>query len=170
MILRNFAKLMFSFNLNVVDTVTCTATGDPALSQSVQRLDKLSSVNIRTYGRLANENNSGTSYHCLWFGNGTTPPTVDDYTLAGPTVYTQITLNSSSVSSSVNGIDLTVNITNSGESNITISEIGFVQCCNYGAVMLTRDVIDPVTLAPGEGRTFSLFIDTMSFVTNAAAS
>ena len=53
---------------------------------------------------------------------------------------------------------------------MTINEIGlFLRAGGYGCVMLTRDVLpQPVVLQPGESKGFQIYIDTQSFISNAA--
>lgn len=171
MLLKNFARVMFTSNIDSIESVTCTATGEPVLSPNLQRYIALSTtLSVTSSGYNNNFNASVSADHRIFFGNGTTPPTVDDYALSGDLLNDSLTLNSYSVSYGANGITLTVNVSNSSTGNITISELAWGLSNGNGAVIYTRDVIAPVTLAPSEGRTFSIFIDTMSFVTSAAAA
>lgn len=169
MLLKNFARVMFTDGAGSIKSVTCTASGEPVLSNNLQKYNPPNtSVTIIPTGYDKNTGNSGSAIQKIFFGNGTTPPTVDDYRLSGDLLNGSLTLNSNSISYGANGITLTVNVSNNTTENITISELAWGASNNYGAVIYTRDVIPPVTLAPSEGRTFSIFIDTMSFVTNAS--
>ena len=169
MLLRNFARVMFSNGFSSIKSVTCTATGEPVLSSALQNYKPLSSIiRVSSEGYTNNSTSSTSSNHNIFFGNGTTPPTTDDYCLAGDLLNSSLILNSYSISYAANGITLTVNVRNNSSENITISELAWGASNNYGAVIYTRDVITPVTLAPSEGRTFSIFIDTMSLVTGIA--
>lgn len=171
MLLKNFARVIFSNVSSSIASVTCTATGEPVLSPGLQRYTQLSSsVWVSANGYTQNSGANTSTNHVIFFGNGTTPPTVDDYCLAGDFLNGSLTRISYSVSYAANGITLTINVRNKTTENITISELAWGASCSAGAVIYTRDVITPVTLAPSEGRTFSIFIDTASFVTNAAAS
>lgn len=171
MLLRNFARVIFSASNSSIASVTCTATGEPVLSPGLQRYTPLASIVLVTATGYTQNTTANTSVdHTIFFGNGTTPPTVDDYCLAGTMLNDSLSRNGYAVSYGANGITLTVNVGNNTTEDITISELAWGASCSAGAVIYTRDVITPVTLAPSEGRTFSIFIDTMSFVTNAAAS
>lgn len=171
MLLRNFARVIFTTTSSSITSVTCTATGEPVLSSGLRKYAPLSSVvSVTSTGYTQNTASSTSTDHTIFFGNGTTPPTVDDYCLAGTMLNDSLSRNGYAVSYGANGVTLTVNVGNKSTEDITISELAWGASCPAGAVMYTRDVITPVTLAPSEGRTFSIFIDTMSFVTSAAAS
>ena len=171
MLLKNFARVMFSYDVAYINSVTCTATGEPILSSNLKRYTPLSSsLSIVSAGYTKNSTSTQNALHTIFFGNGTTPPTVDDYCLSGDLLNDSLILNSNSISYGANGVTLTVNVSNNGTKNITISELAWGISNNYGAVIYTRDVITPVTLAPSEGRTFSIFIDTMSLVTGVATN
>lgn len=171
MLLKNFARVIFSTSNSSIASVTCTASGEPVLSPGLQRYTPLASLVLVTpAGYTQNTASSSLIDHVIFFGNGTTPPTVDDYCLAGTMLNASLARYGYAVSYAANGVTLTVNVRNNTTEDITISELAWGASCSAGAVIYTRDVITPVTLAPSEGRTFSIFIDTMSFVTNAAAS
>lgn len=171
MLLKNFARVMFTNASGRINSVTCTATGEPVLSPTLQTYSPIVSIlYINSAGYIQNTSGDTASNHSFFFGNGTTPPTVDDYCLSGDLLNGSLARNSYSISYAANGITLTVNVSNKSTENITISELAWGAFNDNGAVIYTRDVIPPVTLAPSEGRTFSIFIDTMSFVTSAAAS
>lgn len=171
MLLKNFARVIFSAVSNSIASVTCTASGEPVLSPGLQRYIPLASlVSVAATGYTRNSTTNTAVDPVIFFGNGTTPPTVDDYCLAGDLLNGSLSRLSYAVSYAANGVTLTVNVRNNTTENITISELAWGASCSAGAVIYTRDVITPVTLAPSEGRTFSIFIDTVSFVTNAAAS
>lgn len=171
MLLKNFARVIFSAVSSSIASVTCTATGEPVLSLGLQKYTPLAAlVSVATTGYTQNSTANTSTNPVIFFGNGTTPPTVDDYCLSGDLLNGSLTRNSYAISYGANGVTLTVNVKNNTTENITISELAWGVSCSAGAVIYTRDVITPVTLAPSEGRTFSIFIDTASFVTNAAAS
>lgn len=171
MLLKNFARVIFSAVSSSIASVTCTASGEPVLSPGLQRYTPLASlVSVTSAGYTKNTASNTSIDHTIFFGNGTTPPTVDDYCLAGDLLNGSLSRLGYAVSYAANGVTLTVNVRNNTTENITISELAWGVSCSVGAVIYTRDVITPVTLAPSEGRTFSIFIDTASFVTNAAAS
>lgn len=90
-------------------------------------------------------------------GTGTTPPTLNDYWVSGELV----TNVSASFSTSMDiGEDymtakVIITITNTGDSNITIGEVGLVRECYYKSnstrmCLMERTVLDePVTIAVG---------------------
>lgn len=171
MLLKNFARVMFSVAGGAIASVTCTATGEPVLSGDLQKYSSLASaLSLTSTGYSKNDSGSVKPSHVIFFGDGTTPPALDDYRLAGSLLNNGLTLNSNSISYAANGITLTMNVSNKSTENITISELAWGASNNCGAVIYTRDVITPVTLAPSEGRTFSIFIDTMSLVTGVATN
>lgn len=112
----------------------------------------------------------GNATWSFGFGDGTTPPTVDDYKLSGNLVVPSVILNSGSVSNGSNGCTWQMIVINNGTDPITINEIGlFIQQNLCGCVMLTRDVLpETVTLNAGESKGFQIYIDTQSFVSNAS--
>lgn len=102
------------------------------------------------------------------FGDGATPPTIDDLTLSGSYI-TGIQIKQNSVEA-----DFTTNmkmrqfltIKNASESTITIREVGRVAYgdvnssssnYNYYSFLLERSVLDtPLTLAPDESALITL--------------
>lgn len=95
-----------------------------------------------------------SGYGGVFFGNGTTPPTLDDKTLSGDVIST-ITTTASAVSSiDENGnpqITASYTISNTGSEPVTISEVGlFEGLSNWGFVMIERTLLEtPVTIAAG---------------------
>ena len=110
-------------------------------------------------------------------GSGTTPPTVDDYKMENAITEN---LNAGGVTRSFNAntsnSSLTVvqPIVNIGTNTITISEIGlFVKgypTSKDSCILLSRDVIPPVIIAPNESKTFVVTIDFTQMSTSASAS
>lgn len=47
---------------------------------------------------------------------------------------------------------------NNTENNIIVSEVGIMGIWNGAFILIARDVIDPVTIAPGEAYTFTMYI------------
>lgn len=104
-------------------------------------------------------------------GSGTTQPTKEDYKIETPIT----TLTSSGASNNIRRtgvyssdyiITATQSVVNNTSNNITISEIGLFFGTSTGCVLLTRDVITPVTLAVGESKTFILSVDFEQLSTN----
>lgn len=110
-------------------------------------------------------------------GSGTTPPTIDDYKMENAIT---TNLNAGGVTRSFNAntsnSSLTVvqPIVNTGTNTITISEIGLFgkksPTSTYGCILLSRDVITPVTIAPNESKTFVVTIDFAQMSTRASAN
>lgn len=97
-------------------------------------------------------------------GSGTTQPTKEDYKIETP--ITTLTSNGASNNIRQSGVYLsdyiitaTQNVVNNTSNAITISEIGLFTGNSSGCILLTRDVIAPVTLAVGESKTFILSVD-----------
>lgn len=137
------------------------------------------SPNINIYADNYNENNANVSNSLgigLVIGSGTTPPTIDDYKMENAIT---TNLNAGGVTRSFNAntsnSSLTVvqPIVNRGANTITISEIGLFaryDGASNGCILLSRDVITPVTIAPNESKTFVVTIDFTQMSTSASAS
>lgn len=130
---------------------------------------------------IQNNSNSSLFSYGTVLGTGTTPPTPDDYTLSGAAITTIV--NSYSIKNEIDEDNMgmtktaTYTITNSGDTDITIGEIGiFVerrwqsqtttglspQAYHHGFVMIERSVLEaPVTIpAGGIGQvTYSIRLD-----------
>ena len=127
-----------------------------------------------TNGSTAGGTSAGTvfssnNYNKVTLGSGNTPPTVDDLSLENKindlTLLTRTMDNSSAAYGDVNGIvTYTAVYKNNTENNITVSELGVEAGEGYtssgwgGIVLLVREVITPITIAPGETYTFTVKI------------
>lgn len=123
-------------------------------------------------GEISNTRSLGLA---IAIGSGTTTPTINDYKMenaitsnlntAGATRNTVADPSSSIVT-------LTQPITNTGESSITVSEVGVfgAYVADGPCILLARDVINPVTIAPNESKTFVVTIDFAQMSTAASAS
>lgn len=105
-------------------------------------------------------------------GSGTTQPTKEDYKIETP--ITTLTSNGAGNNIRQSGVYLsdyiitaTQNVVNNTSNTITISEIGLFIGNSSGCILLTRDVIAPVTLAVGESKTFILSVDFEQLSTSA---
>jgi hypothetical protein len=113
----------------------------------------------------------------LVIGSGTTTPTINDYKMENAIT---TNLNAGGVTRSFNANNSNSSLTvvqpivNLGASTITISEIGlfakYNAASNTGCLLLSRDIISPVTIAPNESKTFVVTIDFTQMSTNASAS
>lgn len=97
----------------------------------------------------------------LVLGKGTTPATAADIKLENVTEDYEVITQTKDVplkfSSSM--MNITRVIRNTGNTPLTISEVGlYVSYANAftGAMMLAREVIEPVTLQPGEKHSFTM--------------
>ena len=125
-------------------------------------------IDSETY--VQNGNSVGTTSWAFIFGDGTTPPTIEDYKLSGNIVEPSIVSGTGSATNGSNGITWQMTVINNTENSITIGEIGLCnELLGIGCIMLTRDVLpQPVVLEPGASKGFQIFIDTQSFVANAS--
>lgn len=106
----------------------------------------------------AGSNRSGTY---LIFGNGNTPN--DDYSLSSE-ITSGLTCNAMNCAFTKSGIIYTSTITNDSSNPITITEIGLCEDCFlsgefYGQVIVGREEIEPITLQPGDTKSFTYKIN-----------
>ena len=83
------------------------------------------------------------------FGDGSTPVSLDDYKLSGNIIKTYSVIPVVNKAITDNGMEFTCTytLTNTGDSDIVISEVGILSA--WGAVLIERTVLDaPVTIAP----------------------
>lgn len=96
-------------------------------------------------------------------GTGSTAPTADDYCLELP-ITTNLSCDSVSVSRTSLIKTYTATFTNSGSSDITVTEVGFIVYINYEHTysssfsaddfLMDRTVLEtPITIPAGESRT-----------------
>lgn len=107
-------------------------------------------------------------------GTGTTPPTYSDFRIETPVNPTGYSNNSYSVSDDCQQV-LTQSYTNKSSEDIIVTELGlFVTDSDinedYAKVLLTRNVISPVTIKPNETKTFTIKIDYKKFSDAYSAS
>lgn len=112
---------------------------------------------------LKNAPSSAATGIYLVLGTGTTPATAADIKLENVTEDYEIITQTKDVplkfSSSIMTITRTVR--NTGNASLTISEVGlYASYANAftGAIMLAREVIEPVVLQPGEKHPFTMDI------------
>ena len=174
MLLKNFGALLATAFTNAIlqEGVKCT-TGEFPANDSLKRLpqnqNSISQI-LTTATYEANRGGSGNGTFTIGFGDGTTPPTIDDYKFSGSLVTAALGVNRGTISVGCNGTTFQVVVMNKTESAMTIKEIGlFMQVSGSGCVMLTRDVLpEPVVLEIGASKGFEIFIDTQSFIANAS--
>lgn len=135
----------------------CKTTEGKSASASYSWLKQLFSTLLP----LKNVPSSSATGVYLVLGTGTTPATVADIKLENVTEDYEIVTQTKAIplkfSSSM--INITRVIQNTGNAPLTISEVGLY--ASYasaftGAIMLAREVIEPVTLQPGEKHSFTM--------------
>lgn len=106
-------------------------------------------------------------YRGIALGTGTTPPTYSDFRIETPVEPSGYSNNSYSISADCQQV-LTQSYTNKSSEDITVTELGLFVCdsgtySSYTKVLLTRNVISPVTIKPNETKTFTIKIDYNKF-------
>ena len=114
------------------------------------------------------------AYKGIVLGTGTTPPTYSDFRIETPVESSGYSNNSYSISADCQQV-LTQSYTNKSSEDITVTELGlFISDAdsneNYAKVLLTRNVISPVTIKPNETKTFTIKIDYKKFSDAYSAS
>ena len=113
-------------------------------------------------------------YRGIVLGTGTTPPTYQDFKIEAPVESSGYSNNSYSVSADSQQV-LTQSYTNKSSEDIIVAELGIFVCDDntneyYAKVLLSRNVIPPVTIKPNETKTFTIKIDYNKFSDAYSAS
>lgn len=173
MLLKNFGALLAPAltNTTLTEGVKCT-TGELPEAPGLLKMGPSVKLN-EVIDSIEYAQNIPSNYNTEWafgFGTGTTPPTIDDYKFSGDLVTPSYVQSSGVTYNGSNGSFFQMAVTNETQEAMTINEIGlFIKVEQFGCVMLTRDVLpQPVVLQPGEGKGFQIYIDTQSFISNAA--
>ena len=100
-------------------------------------------------------------------GTGTTPPVYSDFKIENPVEPAGYSNDSYSISADCQQV-LTQSYTNKSSEDIIVTELGLFTTDNkddknYAKVLLTRNVISPVTIKPNETKTFTIKIDYNKF-------
>lgn len=104
------------------------------------------------------------TYH-LFLGNGTTPPTADDYKLSGNLIGGLTQQNKSIFACSNDRLEIGGQVVNTNSTAVTVTEVAFGIYLGYsnflqnGTYLITRDVISPVTIQPNDVKIFTVTID-----------
>lgn len=172
MLLKNFGALLATAltNTYLTEGVKCT-TGELPIATSLLRMGPSGSLGevIDSNVYTVNSNTTKSSRWAFGFGTGTTPPTIDDYKFSGDLVTPTFVSASGVAHNGSDGSIFTMVVNNQTQEAMTINEIGLFITAQSGCVMLTRDVFpQPVVLQPGESKGFQIYIDTQSFISNAA--
>ena len=158
MLTNNFAGLV---SLNCRSTASnydvCKTTEGKSASASYSWFKQLFSALLP----LKNVPSSSATGVYLVLGTGTTPATAADIKLENVTEDYESTTQTKDAPLKFSSSIMTITrvIRNTGNSPLTISEVGLY--ASYasaftGAMMLAREVIEPVTLQPGEKHSFTM--------------
>lgn len=96
----------------------------------------------------------------LWVGNGTTPPTVDDYNLESRITDLHLVNKNVLINNNINNnymMLITATFENNTSSDITITELGAVTLNNY-YILFDREVIEPIVIPANGSKTFTITI------------
>lgn len=179
MIMPNFmqSQNIFVDNMNMVGvlkkidgSIEKINSGSGNINYYEQYLRQL--FNITPLGDYSLETFYAGNY--VFLGSGTTEPTEDDYTLESPYAYSDSGLHVTSITQAykpdykTNRV-YTITVRNNSAEDITVSEMGWFCAMSFNGgthsdsdyyrVMLARDVIEPVTIKPGEVRAFPMSIE-----------
>ena len=156
MFLKNWYKIVFGMMsgagmpLQIKDT-SGTARNFAFNSSPAQM------IYFSVYDILKKWTTNPTNDYGVVFGNGDTPVTMDDYKLAGSIVTgcTVTLANGSSCADDGVTIEKTFSVSNTGNADITIKEVGIVHAFYYSSTaykyaLVERTVLDsPVTIPAG---------------------
>lgn len=158
MLTNNFAGLVsLNCQSSAANYNVCKTTDGKPASGGYSWLRSIMSNSLL----LKNAPSSSATGVYIVLGTGTTPATAADISLENVTEDYEIITQTKDVplkfSSSM--INITRVIQNTGNAPLTISEVGLY--ASYasaftGAIMLAREVIEPVTLQPGEKHSFTM--------------
>lgn len=175
MFTNNFRKILFRY----IFGFSTNTTDEPSTNIS----DRPTLISISGSSRYMDDNGHGRGSSGMWFsainslstlstnptdglgyivlGNGTTKPTPEDYRLESQ-ITTNLSCDSVSVSRNTTVKTYTATFSNSGTSDITVTEIGYVSktSYNYNGIykfdnfLMDRTVLEtPITIPAGESRT-----------------
>ena len=117
------------------------------------------------YSESGSYNSTRCNYKGIILGTGTTPPTYSDYKIEN--YNTGLTYSNSTFSWSAPNVIITESATNNTDANIIVSELGVFGAEETRAsnrrILFTRNVIEPVTIKPGETKTFTVKINFDKF-------
>lgn len=185
MVTKNFARFgsgvsivsddtsRFNYNIRVkdIDGNSIIVNGTNATINSsimftyIQEI--FSRINLRSFPvPKTNQNASGSG---MFFGSGITPASSDDYKLENLIEFSDTGL--SVLSATLNQMldentlyNFVYTVKNNGTEPITISELGLISSIYYYdknkvvTFMWARDTFDPITMEPGEIRSFTMTI------------
>ena len=132
----------------------------------------ISSISGAWYTNNGTGNSTSAACKGIILGTGTTPPTYSDYKMEN--YNTGVTYSNSTASWSAPNVIITESATNNSDANIIVSELGVFGLedgsASYKRILLTRNVIEPVTIKPNETKTFTVKINFDKFSDAYSAS
>ena len=179
MILNNFSNLCACLNqnpnyhlrdMNFKDAAGLSPKFYSDYAYSTPRNGGVSLVRITTHG-------NNLTQEPTWFillGKGTTPPTPSDYNFETAIEGASYTSTNSSFVRTGTKLIYSGVITNTGSNSFSFSEVaignwyGGSAAENQTVILLTRDVISPVTVEAGKSKTVTVVIDFAAMATSVA--
>ena len=173
MLLKNFIVLIAS---GVAAPITSSSSNPLYVKATTGNNYKIRSYNDSiksTSGRLYNNTTSDNGIDTFGYfkgialGTGTTPPVYSDFKIENPVEPAGYSNDSYSISADCQQV-LTQSYTNKSSEDIIVTELGLFAVDsnsneNFAKVLLTRNVISPVTIKPNETKTFTIKIDYNKF-------
>lgn len=179
MILNNFSKLCACLNQNPNyyqgDMGFIDASGQSPSFFSNYEYVTPANGGIATFKSQKHGSNlEQTPNWYIFLGKGTTPPTPSDYNFETKIEGASYTSSNSSFVKTGTRLIYSGVITNTGSSSFSFSEVALGNW--YSAIgggtdttiLLTRDVISPVTVEPNKSKAITVVIDFASMATSVA--
>lgn len=182
MLLRNFVVIAAMYSNSKAFYKVRDAENRVISSEYVDRMcmQTTSGANYRETGAQLNY---WSSYTGIVVGTGSTAPTYNDYKMESAVDPSIVSYTSNFLASPPTDtksqitdpmvVTFTQNITNNSGNDITIKEVGLFKCTgstDCASILITRDVISPVTITPNETKTFIVTMDFAQMSTNASSS
>ncbi len=175
MFLKNFSNLLTASMAGIYasNAGLVTYSGGTNETSTGCRIDGTSITTFEFPGYGGNEISNNSNYsdysrYSLAFGCGTREPAIDDYCLENSyTITDNFEWKNCSLTYNGNLIAIVGTIANISDTNLTVSEIGIIMAAyttSVNQILVTRDVISPVTIAPGDIETFTCTMDVASIV------
>lgn len=180
MILNNFGNLCACLNQNpgyyqrdmgFKDATNASPTFSSGYSYVTPTNGGVSLVRIATHGVSLTQ----TPTWFILLGKGTTQPTPSDYNLETEIEGASYTATNASFYRTGTKLIYSGVITNTGSSSFSFSEVALGNYynsingnTNVTVILLTRDVISPVTVEAGKSKTVTVVIDFAAMATSVA--
>ena len=179
MILNNFSNLCACLNQNpnypirdmgLVDAAGGSPRFYRSSGYSTPNTGGVSLDKITTRG----DNLDGTPVWFILLGKGTTQPTPSDYNFETPIEGVQYTRTNASFVRTGTKLIYSGVINNTGSNSFSFSEVAIghwyphTGSGNNTVILLTRDVISPVTVEAGKSKTVTVVIDFAAMSTSVA--